>query len=142
MRRGRLVELRYHTCTGERGVRVSGGQKQRLAIARAIFKQPKVAAFPLSARPPTACYSCAEAALATDCVRGHSRCGAQILLLDEATSALDAESEAVVQARARLRECTHTAAVPARALRHDAPNTVRAAASADLTVRCCKRSPP
>jgi ABC-type transport system involved in Fe-S cluster assembly fused permease/ATPase subunit len=103
-----VVELRYHTCTGERGVRVSGGQKQRLAIARAIFKQPKVAAFPLSARPQPACVSCAEAALATDSVRGHSRCGAQILLLDEATSALDAESEAVVQARARLRASART----------------------------------
>lgn len=32
----------YHTQIGERGVKVSGGQKQRLAIARALFAQPKI----------------------------------------------------------------------------------------------------
>ena len=33
---------RYQTPVGERGVAMSGGQKQRLAIARAILKNPKV----------------------------------------------------------------------------------------------------
>ena len=33
---------RYDTPVGERGVAMSGGQKQRLAIARAILKNPKV----------------------------------------------------------------------------------------------------
>ena len=39
-----IVELpqRYRTAPGERGVRISGGQKQRLAIARAVLKQPAV----------------------------------------------------------------------------------------------------
>jgi ATP-binding cassette, subfamily B, bacterial len=32
----------YDTAIGERGVRLSGGEKQRLAIARAILKDPKI----------------------------------------------------------------------------------------------------
>ena len=33
---------KYNTGVGERGIRLSGGQIQRLAIARALFKKPKV----------------------------------------------------------------------------------------------------
>jgi ATP-binding cassette subfamily B protein len=41
---GRILELRdgYDTLVGERGYRMSGGEKQRLAIARVILKDPRV----------------------------------------------------------------------------------------------------
>ena len=32
----------YHTVVGERGHRLSGGEKQRLAIARVILKDPRI----------------------------------------------------------------------------------------------------
>jgi ATP-binding cassette, subfamily B, bacterial len=40
----RILELPegYHTVVGERGYRMSGGEKQRLAIARVILKNPRI----------------------------------------------------------------------------------------------------
>jgi ABC-type transport system involved in Fe-S cluster assembly fused permease/ATPase subunit len=32
----------YHTACGERGLKVSGGEKQRIAIARMILKKPEI----------------------------------------------------------------------------------------------------
>jgi ATP-binding cassette, subfamily B, bacterial len=41
---GRIIELSegYDTLVGERGYRMSGGEKQRLAIARVILKDPRI----------------------------------------------------------------------------------------------------
>lgn len=36
------LPLGYESAPGEKGVRISGGQKQRLAIARAVLKQPSL----------------------------------------------------------------------------------------------------
>ena len=33
---------KYNTESGEKGVQLSGGEKQRLAIARALIRKPKV----------------------------------------------------------------------------------------------------
>lgn len=39
------LPLQYDTIVGERGFRISGGERQRLAIARAIFKNPPILIF-------------------------------------------------------------------------------------------------
>jgi ATP-binding cassette subfamily B protein len=43
----RIVELAdgYDTIVGERGYRMSGGEKQRLAIARVLLKDPRILIF-------------------------------------------------------------------------------------------------
>jgi ABC-type multidrug transport system fused ATPase/permease subunit len=39
-----IMELpdNFNTYLGEKGIRISGGEKQRIAIARAILKKPKI----------------------------------------------------------------------------------------------------
>jgi len=37
--------LRYDTMVGERGLKLSGGEKQRIAIARTLLRQPGIVIF-------------------------------------------------------------------------------------------------
>ncbi|KAJ3385656.1 Homocysteine S-methyltransferase 1 [Entophlyctis sp. JEL0112] len=67
----------YETRVGERGLRLSGGEKQRVAIARTLLKDPKMFVFTL--------------------VEDFPDDGMNRILLDEATSALDNTTEVLIQ---------------------------------------------
>jgi len=64
----------YATTVGERGLMISGGEKQRLAVARVLLKDPPILFFDEAVRP-------------TSCV------AVQLCLITPQTSALDAHTE-------------------------------------------------
>lgn len=67
----------YSTVVGERGVRLSGGEKQRVSLARMFLKSPAILVSPAEDCTRTSCLPCQ--------------------VLDEATSALDTETEREIQ---------------------------------------------
>lgn len=75
----------FNSSVGTRGNRVSGGQRQRLAIAKALLRKPKILLVP---RLISTCYF-------------HSRTSTHQATIDrllgEATSSLDSSSEIQVQ---------------------------------------------
>lgn len=65
---------RYATTVGERGLMISGGEKQRLAVARVLLKDPSILFF-------------------DEAVRSVSAVTVQLYLITPQTSALDAHTE-------------------------------------------------
>ncbi|KAM4668125.1 ATP-binding cassette sub-family B member 6 isoform 2-T3 [Amazona ochrocephala] len=90
-----LVPAGYSTQVGERGLKLSGGEKQRVAIARTILKGPRIILLD-------------EVAAATPApVAAHTACALpNTLPLLQATSALDTETERNIQA-SLAKVCAH-----------------------------------
>lgn len=105
-----LVPAGYSTQVGERGLKLSGGEKQRVAIARTILKGPRIILLDevrVKPPPPTP-FFCPSRALQQPpfwqaASRGH-------VPLPQATSALDTETERNIQA-SLAKVCAHRTSI-------------------------------
>ena len=77
----------YSTILGQGGVNVSGGQKQRLCIARALLKQPKI----LILDDSTSAVDTATEARIREGIRAFSKDITVIIIAQRITSVCDAE---------------------------------------------------
>ncbi len=97
----------YDTVLGQSGVNISGGQKQRLCIARAILKQPRI----LILDDSTSAVDMVTEARIRNTFKEHLQ-GVTLLIISQRISSLQSADKIVVMDNGRIAACgTHNALI-------------------------------
>jgi ATP-binding cassette subfamily B protein len=82
-----MLEKGYNTELGQGGVNVSGGQKQRLCIARTLLKKPKI----LILDDSTSAVDTATEAKIRECFKNNLKKTTKIIIAQRISSVIDAD---------------------------------------------------
>jgi ATP-binding cassette subfamily B protein len=105
----------YDTRVGERGLKLSGGEKQRVAIARTLLKDPPIL---ILDEATSALDSRTEAAI-QDTIRTIERGRTSIVIAHRLSTVVDADQIVVLDAAASPSAAPTRAPAPRRPLRRD-----------------------